>query len=95
MSANLTITTVALSLALLGGWNATAASRHCSPPWCGLRHGAEFDTEARAQARCPADQVVWVRANQNRFVLRHTPGYGAGRGVFMCETDARQAGFRR
>jgi hypothetical protein len=55
----------------------------------------QFTTEAEAQARCPADKVVWVNTKSHVYHYAGTRSYGTTKqGAYMCEADATAAGDR-
>jgi hypothetical protein len=55
----------------------------------------EYTTELAARARCPSDTVVWANTPSRIYHLSGTRYYGHTRkGAYMCETDARAAGYR-
>jgi hypothetical protein len=57
--------------------------------------GGEFTTELQARAHCPSDTVVWVNTPTRIYHYSGTRYYGhTRRGVYMCEADARAAGYR-
>ena len=54
-----------------------------------------FPTETEAQKHCPADVVVWVNTPSRIYHYSGTRYYGnTRRGAYMCEADARAAGYR-
>ena len=55
----------------------------------------EYTTELQARARCPSDTVVWVNTPTRIYHYAETRYYGhTRRGAYMCEADARAAGYR-
>jgi hypothetical protein len=55
----------------------------------------EYTTELAARARCPSDTIVWVNTPSRIYHLSGTRYYGNTRkGAYMCEADARAAGYR-
>ena len=55
----------------------------------------QYTTELAARARCPSDTVVWVNAPSRIYHYSGTRYYGqTRRGAYMCEADARAAGYR-
>jgi hypothetical protein len=55
----------------------------------------EYTTELAARARCPSDTVVWVNTPTRVYHYSGTRYYGhTRRGAYMCEADARAAGYR-
>jgi hypothetical protein len=55
----------------------------------------EYTTELAARARCPSDTVVWANTPSRIYHLSGTRYYGnTRRGAYMCEADARAAGYR-
>ena len=71
---------------------AAPASTPASPS--ALQDG-QFATELDARARCPSDTVVWVNRPTRIYHYSGTRYYGqTHRGAYMCEADARAAGYR-
>jgi hypothetical protein len=55
----------------------------------------EYSTELAARARCPSDTVVWANTPSRIYHYSGTRYYGnTRRGAYMCEADARTAGYR-
>jgi hypothetical protein len=55
----------------------------------------QYTTELAARARCPSDTVVWVNTPSRIYHYSGTRYYGqTRRGAYMCEADARAAGYR-
>jgi hypothetical protein len=55
----------------------------------------EYTTELAARARCPSDTVVWANTPSRIYHYSGTRYYGqTRRGAYMCEADARAAGYR-
>jgi hypothetical protein len=55
----------------------------------------QYTTELAARARCPSDAVVWVNTPTRIYHYSGTRYYGqTHRGAYMCEADARAAGYR-
>lgn len=55
----------------------------------------QYTTELAARARCPSDTVVWVNTPTRIYHYSGTRYYGHTlKGAFMCEADARTAGYR-
>jgi hypothetical protein len=55
----------------------------------------QYTTELAARARCPSDTVVWVNTPSRIYHYSGTRYYGqTRRGAYMCEADARTAGYR-
>jgi hypothetical protein len=55
----------------------------------------QYTTELAARARCPSDTVVWVNTPTRIYHYSGTRYYGqTRRGAYMCEADARAAGYR-
>lgn len=55
----------------------------------------QYTTELAARARCPTDTVVWVNTPTGIYHYSGTRYYGqTRRGAYMCEADARGAGYR-
>jgi hypothetical protein len=55
----------------------------------------EYSTELAARARCPSDTVVWANTPSRVYHYSGTRYYGqTRRGAYMCEADARAAGYR-
>jgi hypothetical protein len=61
-----------------------------APPRAG-----EYTTELAARARCPSDTVVWANTPTRIYHYTGTRYFGHTRnGAYMCEADARAAGYR-
>ncbi len=70
----------------------TPASNASAPP--ALQAG-QYTTELAARARCPSDTVIWVNTPTRIYHYSGTRYYGqTRRGAYMCEADARAAGYR-
>jgi hypothetical protein len=55
----------------------------------------QYTTELAARARCPSDTVVWANTPTRIYHYSGTRYYGqTRRGAYMCEADARAAGYR-
>jgi hypothetical protein len=55
----------------------------------------EYTTELAARARCPSDTIVWANTPTRIYHYSGTRYYGqTRRGAYMCEADARAAGYR-
>lgn len=55
----------------------------------------QYATELAARGRCPSDTVVWVNTPTRIYHYSGTRYYGqTHRGAYMCEADARAAGYR-
>ncbi len=55
----------------------------------------QYTTELAARARCPSDTIVWVNTPTRIYHYSGTRYYGqTHRGAYMCEADARAAGYR-
>jgi hypothetical protein len=55
----------------------------------------EYTTELAARARCPSDTIVWANTPSRIYHYSGTRYYGSTRrGAYMCEADARAAGYR-
>lgn len=55
----------------------------------------EYATELQARAQCPSDTVVWTNTSTHVYHYSGTRYYGhTRRGAYMCETQARAAGYR-
>ena len=55
----------------------------------------QYTTELQARARCPSDTVVWANTPTRIYHYPGTHYYGHTRkGAYMCEADARAAGYR-
>lgn len=55
----------------------------------------QYTTELAARARCPSDTVVWVNTPTRIYHYSGTRYYGHTlKGGYMCEADARSAGYR-
>jgi hypothetical protein len=74
-------------------WQPSApASAPGAPP---VTRVGEYTTELQARARCPSDTVVWVNTPTRIYHYAGTRYYGhTRRGAYMCEADARAAGYR-
>ena len=74
-------------------WQPSApASAPGTPP---ATRAGEYATELQARARCPSDTVVWVNTPTRIYHYAGTRYYGhTRRGAYMCEADARAAGYR-
>jgi hypothetical protein len=72
--------------------SAPPASAPGAPP---VTRVGEYTTELQARARCPSDTVVWVNTPTRIYHYAGTRYYGhTRRGAYMCEADARAAGYR-
>jgi hypothetical protein len=66
-----------------------------SPGATAIPRAGEYTTELAARARCPSDTVVWVNTPSRIYHYSGTRYYGnTRRGAYMCEADARAAGYR-
>jgi hypothetical protein len=55
----------------------------------------EYQTEAQAKSRCPADTVVWVNLDSKIYHFAASRNYGkTKKGAYMCEKDALAQTFR-
>jgi hypothetical protein len=55
----------------------------------------EYATELQARAQCPSDTVVWTNTSTRVYHYSGTRYYGrTRRGAYMCEAQARAAGYR-
>jgi hypothetical protein len=55
----------------------------------------EYQTEAQAKSRCPADTVVWVNLDSKIYHFAPSRNYGkTKKGAYMCEKDALAQTFR-
>lgn len=55
----------------------------------------EYATELRARGQCPSDTVVWANTSSRIYHYSGTRYYGhTRRGAYMCEAQARAAGYR-
>ena len=55
----------------------------------------EYTTELAARARCPSDTIVWANTPSRIYHYSGTRYYASTRrGAYMCEADARAAGYR-
>lgn len=55
----------------------------------------EYATELQARAQCPSDTVVWTNTSSGIYHYSGTRYYGhTHRGAYMCEAQARAAGYR-
>ena len=61
----------------------------------GALEAGQYTTELAARARCPSGAVVWANTPSHVYHYSGTRYYGrTRRGGYMCETDARAAGYR-
>ena len=78
-------------------WQQSAPASTPAPnggPPSALQAG-QYTTELAARARCPSDTVVWVNTPTRIYHYSGTRYYGqTHRGAYMCEADARAAGYR-
>ena len=67
-----------------------------SPPTRPTPAGAgQFQTEAQAKSKCPADLVVWVNLTSKIYHFAGHRSYGTTKaGAYMCEKEATAQGFR-
>jgi hypothetical protein len=71
-------------------WQQSAPASAPAAPRAG-----EYTTELAARARCPSDTVVWANTPSRIYHYSGTRYYGnTRRGAYMCEADARTAGYR-
>lgn len=66
----------------------------CANPWdvLGLYR---LPPQAQAEPLCLFEPVVWVNTRFRVYHVAGSRGYGHGRrGVYMCEAEARFAGYR-
>ena len=55
----------------------------------------EYATELQARAQCPSETVVWTNTSSGVYHYSGTRYYGHTRqGAYMCEPQARAAGYR-
>jgi hypothetical protein len=55
----------------------------------------QFQTEAQAKSRCPADLVVWANLTSKIYHFAGHKSYGTTKsGAYMCEKEAMTQGFR-
>ena len=55
----------------------------------------EYTTELAARAQCPSDTIVWANTPTRIYHYSGTRYYGqTRRGAYMCEANARAAGYR-
>ena len=55
----------------------------------------EYATELQARAQCPSETVVWTNTSSGIYHYPGTRYYGHTRqGAYMCEPQARAAGYR-
>ena len=76
-------------------WQPSApASAPASSVGAALQAG-QYTAELQARARCPSDTVVWINTPTRIYHYSGTRYYGqTRRGGYMCEADARAAGYR-
>ena len=74
----------------------TATPEVRSPPTRPTPAGAgQFQTEAQAKSKCPADLVVWVNLTSKIYHFAGYRSYGTTKaGAYMCEKEATAQGFR-
>jgi len=74
----------------------TATPEVRSPPTRPTPAGAgQFQTEAQAKSKCPADLVVWVNLTSKIYHFAGHRSYGTTKaGAYMCEKEATAQGFR-
>ncbi len=61
----------------------------------GALEAGQYTTELAARARCPSGTIVWANTPSHIYHYSGTRYYGrTRRGGYMCETDARAAGYR-
>lgn len=54
-----------------------------------------FDSEAAAQAHCPADTVVWLNTKSGIYHEKGMRWYGRTKhGAYVCKKEADAAGYR-
>jgi hypothetical protein len=74
-------------------WRQSAPSSTPGAP--ATPRAGEYTTELAARARCPSDTVVWANTPSRIYHYSGTRYYGnTRRGAYMCEADARAAGYR-
>jgi hypothetical protein len=74
-------------------WQQSAPSSTPGAP--ATPRAGEYTTELAARARCPSDTVVWANTPSRIYHYSGTRYYGnTRRGAYMCEADARAAGYR-
>jgi hypothetical protein len=86
---------VTQSGSLFPWWQSSApASTPASNVGAALR-ADQYTTEFQARARCPSDAIVWVNTPTGIYHYSGTRYYGqTHKGAYMCEADARAAGYR-
>lgn len=53
-----------------------------------------FDTEAKAQAHCPSDTVVWLNTKSGIYHEKGMRWYGRTKhGAYVCKREADAAGY--
>jgi hypothetical protein len=74
-------------------WQPSAPASNVGAP--SAPRPGEYTTELQARARCPSDTVVWVNTPTRIYHYQGAHYYGHTRmGAYMCEADARAAGYR-
>jgi hypothetical protein len=74
-------------------WQQSAPAPSAGAP--ATPRAGEYTTELAARARCPSDTVVWANTPTRIYHYSGTRYFGHTRnGAFMCEADARTAGYR-
>ena len=72
------------------GISAIAASAATALPLTPFRY------EAQAQRHCPDDTVVWLDFRKEVYYFKRHRRYArGGTGSFVCQSEARDSGFRR
>ena len=55
-----------------------------------------FRNESQAQRHCPGDTIVWLDFRSGRYYVKGQRRYASGAtGSFVCQNEARDAGYRR
>jgi len=74
-------------------WQQSAPASTPSAP--ATPRAGEYTTELAARARCSTDTIVWANTPSRIYHYSGTRYYGSTRrGAYMCEADARAAGYR-
>ncbi|WP_315836121.1 hypothetical protein [Bradyrhizobium prioriisuperbiae] len=67
----------------------------CANPWANQALIIRLPPQARAEPLCLFEPVVWVNTKSHAYHVAGSRSYGHGRyGVYMCEAEAKSAGYR-
>ena len=76
-------------------WQPSGPTATPTPAPASALRADQYTTELAARARCPSDTVVWVNTPTRIYHYSGTRYYGqTHKGAYMCEADARAAGYR-